>query len=225
MFGFNKKKEETEEMIENENTPENKNISNEIYNEIGEVEEEPKDERIWVEGYIKIDKDKKIILNKEYKLNKTILSNFHDTTVPELDIKYKIFKVKGLINKKEIDKYKYSTKSIVFIKEFTYQDLIKYINRDLKFIENEEEYNNCFDYDKLRKEKYTKQMIKLGFTELFVRVIYNKVIKSTYINCYGYIGNEEQDNCIINFLDKAKAYKEENISKDILIYLLLEELK
>lgn len=210
-----------------------------------EVQKKVEDEWIWVEGYKGTDKNMQCYNEFQYELNKQFDMEdakvgeygFHfskniDVILKNYSIRFnnRFFKVKGLIKKEDYnDNNELSAKSIIFIKELNYFDLKDYINKNLIFIENEKEYNYCLNcndyknnyYNKLRKEKIIKQIKNLGFTELFSQLIYKKLEKINWSYC---TSTKEKDIKYIDNLNIIKSFIEENISRDLLIYLIIEEL-
>jgi hypothetical protein len=236
MFGFKNKNKENLIGV----TPENINLSVNIDIEENEkVEMTKQEEWIWVEGYKGTDKDMKCRdfqyeLNKEFKCDSNIElcdKGFHFCLKLQDVFDYynlkkdnRFFKVKGLVRKEDynyiierrgirsfytiggyIDS-KIVAKEIVFLEELTYKTgLEEFIKRDMPMIENEEEYNNCNNYIEFCKNKFLMEMKKLGFSDLFSQIQYDNINNSKDLTLY---------------LQRAKAYKEENISKDLMIYLL-----
>lgn len=202
-----------------------------------EIKIELKEEWVWIEGYKGTDENM-MCRNTQYELNKPFKfeedielckSGFHfckklGDVFPHYNLNYKnrFFKVKGLV--KKIDSYKiddissyiYSrpmygskvvAKEIIFLSELTYKEgLEKYIKKCWPMIENEEEYISCKDkdYEVFCENKFLSEMKILGFSKLFSQIQLEEIDFSK----------------LYDYLKQVRAYKEENISKDIMIYLL-----
>lgn len=189
-------------------------------------------------------------LNKNYTYNgetKICMSGFH--FCPKLDYVFsyyyldgnnRFFKVKGLINKKEYSNLltidKLVAKEIIFTEEVTYNNGLKpYVEKFLPIIKNEGEYLAIKDTGILSflRNKFLSDMKELGFSELYSQIKYDNLIKTTTgsyipVNQFG-SGNYMMPtmatfvdfyNRINKYISQVKAYKEENISKDLMIYLL-----
>lgn len=192
------------------------------------LSENLKEEWIWVEGYKATDKNMKCqgfqyelgkhyvfdgevkLCEKGYHFCKELKDVFNFYPL----IGSRFFKVKGLVSKYELSPnvYVYDpkmvAKEIIFLEELTYDDLKEYIKEYYPFIESEEEYKNCnnaSDYESLAKNKFIKEMSKLGFSELYSMIQVDKF---------------KHGRMLYNFLQHARAYVSENISKDLMVYLL-----
>lgn len=197
------------------------------------------EEWIWIEGYKGTDEDMKCydfqyeigghhIYNEEVELCR---KGFHFCTMLgdvfgyyNIDFNNRFFKVKGLVKKS--DHYKrYSTsstgfdgfyitpysrdskivaKEIIFLEELTYDDLKEYIKDRYPFIETKEEYYNCKNYEDFTNAKFLREMNNLGFSDTYSIIQFDKRDKAN----------------LFYYLQRAKSYKAENISKDLMVYLL-----
>ncbi|APH20884.1 DUF7666 domain-containing protein [Clostridium botulinum] len=240
MFNFFNKKDLTKEnymndIIENTST----NISN--------PKREKQEEWIWIEGYKGTDKDMKC-RDFQYELNKTFSydgktnlcgSGFHFClqlkdvfNYYKLNANNKFFKVKGLVKREDYHSASNSVpemivlqprwlqhdydskvvaKEIVFIEELQFEDLKDIIKNKMPMVETEEEYYFCKDnYKEFCKNKLVSKLINLGFSDLFSQLKYED-----FSNEY-----DIDDKKMYKYLTVARAYKKENLSKDIMIYLL-----
>jgi len=215
---------------------------------IPETQEAPeKEEWIWVDGYKGTDKnmccqpgniDSRIQyeIGKEFTCNGDIICGGNGLHFCEdlkdvfdyylIDLNNKFFKVKGLVKEKDYNNmiknkgretyYSWAhmsytldsqlvAKKIIFLEEVTYNNgLKKYIDEYLPYIENEEDYCKYNDYNILCRDKFLLSMKNLGFSDLFTRIQLDSIPKEA----------------AVKYVNQAKAYKKENISKDLMIYLL-----
>lgn len=204
---------------------------------------------IWVEGYKGMTKDMTCKNNFQFEIGKTYTydgdvelcsSGFHFCTKLDevfsyyglnLDLKHMYFKVKGLVPEEmfnNIGKYiphsssygmmlsgnvmdsKLSAKEIVVIEELTFEDLKEYRQQRYPFIETKAEYEFCCnnDYYNFARNKFINKMKDLGFSEPFSIVVAND------------LGGKMS----LDFISRVKAYREENLSKDMLIYLIMSDI-
>lgn len=213
-----------------------------------ELEKEKKkseeDEWVWVEGYKGTDENMKC-RDFQYKLNKTYSMNGEDVDTCEygfhlcldledvfgyydLNLSNRFFKVKALV--KKIDKNKYGelsrppsgfsgicktnkivAKEIIFFKELTFDELKIHIQRIFPRINTKFEW---YALSKLGVQEYyhrmfINQMKKIRFSDTFSQLLFDK--------CLNYYEISE-------ILNKAIAYSKENLSKDMLVYLLVKEV-
>lgn len=145
-----------------------------------------------------------------------------------LDFHNRYFEVEGLVKEKDyinmentkgqcsfvypsmyITDSKLVAKELYLLNELTYNDLSKFIKEKYPMIRNEEDYNICKEttYDLFLSKKFCNEMTNLGFSKLFTKIIYNDLQNISPSKLYDY-------------LQQARAYKEEKVSKDIMIYLL-----
>ncbi|WP_227451822.1 hypothetical protein [Clostridioides sp. ES-S-0108-01] len=213
-----------------------------------ELEKEKKkseeDEWVWVEGYKGTDENMKC-RDFQYKLNKTYSMNGDDINVCncgfhlclnledvfsyyDLNLSNRFFKVKALVKKVDKNKYgelsrppsefsgickinKIVAKEIIFFKELTFDELKIHIQRIFPRINTKFEW---YALSKLGVQEYyhrmfMNQMKKIGFSYTFSQLLFDK--------CLNYYEISE-------ILNKAIAYSKENLSKDMLVYLLAKEV-
>ena len=241
---INKEITELKENVE-DMKQESEKISTKI---LPEIKEAPKEEKwIWVEGYKGTDKDMccqpgNIDSKMQYEIDKEFTcygdiiygqNGFHFCEDLKdifdyylIDLNNRFFKVKGLVKEKDYNnmiknKGKRSfgswihtfyilnsqlvAKKIIFLEEITYNNgLKKYINEYLPYVKNEEDYCKYNDYNILCKDKFLLSMKNLGFSDLFIRIQLDSM----------------PNKAIFKYINQAKAYKKEGISKDLMIYLL-----
>lgn len=213
--------------------------------------EEP-DEWVWIEGYkgtdseMKCKNDFQFELNKEYTVEGEIRlcnNGFHFCKELEdvfsyytLNSKSRYFKVKALVNLTQIEKQKellrkqyqerypythvcYPTKddklvakTIILTEEVCFKELLPHIQKRFYYIETEDDWNlvNKLGYDKYKRHYFINKMDGLGFGETFLNVLYDE-----HLN----------DNHLDSAIKFAQALKEENVSKDMAVYLLLKHCK
>ena len=107
--------------------------------------------------------------------------------------------------------WKIVAKSIVFYEEITYSNGLKdYIHEKCKFIENDQEYTYLNNYKVFRKRKFITTLKDIGYSELFSNVLYEDKMRL-----------ENEDQKLFDTITKAKVLKEEDVSKDVAVYLLL----
>lgn len=180
---------------------------------------------IWVEGYKGTDKNM-CCRGYQYELNKEFVhdgkvsvcsSGFHFCkhlsdvikNYYNFDGNNKFFKVKALIpladSKNDLDKY--AAKKIIFIEEVSYEQLKRYIEEQCPLVKSEDDWQECskIGYEEFCKKIFESEMFKYGYSKTFIDVLFDD--KGT-----------EYCNDIIN---KAKAFYEENVSKDLAVYMLM----
>lgn len=97
------------------------------------------------------------------------------------------------------------TKEIVFLNELDYNEMEKYIVDKYHFVDSKYEYNSINNYHDFVESKFLNTMNLLGFSESY------SIVKLDDLNSY---------NDVYLWLERAKAYVEEDIGRDMLIYLL-----
>lgn len=218
-----------------------------VYDEVkDDIVNVPADEWIWIEGYKGTNRDMKCRgfqyeIGNQYDVVgdvKECENGFHLCKTLydvfswyELDKGNRFFKVKALVRKSDdinygrrsdfsigVDFYgerrKIVAKSIIFEEEITYSNgLKKYIDNSLKFIENEKEYESLknIDYATFRKIKFIDTLKHIGYSEIFSNILYDMETPS-----------QDEDKDLFDIIKKAKAFKEEGVSKDLSVYLLLK---
>lgn len=101
------------------------------------------------------------------------------------------------------DDSKNVAKAIVFTRELTFEDLKKDLSTRYNGIESEELYHTVEDYSEFTNDRNRQLMRDVGFSELYTELIIN----DSHIN-------------IDEFIERARAYHAEGVSKDVMIYLL-----
>lgn len=199
----------------------------------------------WVEGYKGTNFDMtckgfQYELNKEYTIEgKAILcdNGFHfckklGNVFNYYELKNnRFFKVKALVNMEEIKEmkiqrefanyglyrnhYRYLTddklvaKKIILTEEVSFEELLPYIQRCYKYVETESDWKllNEIGYENYRMKYFLNQMKDSGFSETFLLVLSKEV--------------EDFDSII----ELSRALKEENVSKDMAVYLILKRAR
>lgn len=106
---------------------------------------------------------------------------------------------------------KFVAKEIILTEEVSFEELLPYISKDYDYVATEEDWNlvRKIGHEQYRRNYFINNMDGLGFGETFSNILYddldNSSLKST-----------------VKF---AKALKEENVSKDMAVYLLLKHCK
>lgn len=212
------------------------------------TDEKSIDEWIWMDGYKGTDIDMKCRgfgykLHKQYNIDgevKECENGFH--LCRELNEVFgwyplngntRFFKVKALVRKEDYDNYyrcrgigfittdpyyepkrKIAAKSIIFEEEIAYSSGLKeYIHNKYKFIDTEQEYIQLRNtkYEHFREKKFINTFKGLGYSELFANILYDEKVKRSNV-----------DSWLFDMMKKAKAFKEEGVSKELSIYLLLK---
>lgn len=186
-------------------------------------------EYIWVEGYKATENDMtcrdfQYVLNEEYFHEgevSTCNKGFHfcpklkDTfDYYDLDGKNRFFKVKALVCKNDWrDGYyeKYAAKKIILTEELGYENLKKYISEKYSLVKSDDDWKEIQKdgYDAFSRRIFFNRMKDSGFGEAFINIVFDE--------CY-----EENMEDIVAL---ANALKEENISKDMAVYLILQKCK
>ena len=180
---------------------------------------------IWVEGFKGTDENM-CCREFQYELNKEFVcegkvsickNGFHFCTYLgqvinyhyKLNIKNRYFKVKALIpledSKHKEDKY--VAKKIILLEEIGYDQLEKYIRAEYPSITSEEDWIKCKEigYEEFCRNNFKKEMFKYGYSETFIDVLFDD-------KGYRYCND---------MIQKAKAFHEENVSKDLAVYMLI----
>ncbi|VIF90228.1 Uncharacterised protein [Clostridioides difficile] len=205
------------------------------------------EEWIWIEGYKGTDRDMRC-RNFQYELNKTYsVKEIHRGNISiydygfhlcldlkdvfrcyNLDLSNRFFKVKALVRRE--DKYKYEmeqsfssirpraecsigAKEIILFRELTFEELKQDIQDKFPKINNELEWNiiKKLGVYKYYNKLFINKMKEIGYSDVFSQVLFDE---------YHPLINPHRT---MNILDKAIAYSEENLSKDMIIYLLMKE--
>ncbi|MCC0684368.1 hypothetical protein [Clostridioides sp. ZZV14-6345] len=203
------------------------------------------DEWVWVEGYKGTDENMKC-RDFQYELNKTYSINGDDISICNcgfhlcldladvfqyygLNFSNRFFKVKALV--KKVDKNNYGTmssppsyfsfghkidkivaKKIVFLEELTFDELKVHIQMIFPEVNSKLKWYALY---KLGEQEYyhrmfMNQMKKIRFSDTFSQLLFDE--------CRNYCE-------ILEILNKAIAYSKENLSKDMIIYLLMKDIR
>ena len=180
---------------------------------------------VWVEGYKGTDKDMRC-RSFQYELNKEFEcegkaskcnNGFHFCTYLgqvidhwyHFDGNNRYFKVKALIpledSKYEEDKY--AAKKIILLEEVGYNQLERYIKEKCPSVKSEEDWIKCKKdgYEEFCKNIFRTEMSKYGYSETFIDVLFD---------------DKGEDYCD-ELIQKAKAFYEEKVSKDLAVYMLM----
>ncbi|CCL12184.1 TPA: hypothetical protein SHW33_002904 [Clostridioides difficile] len=207
------------------------------------------EEWIWIEGYKGTDRDMKC-RNFQYELNKTYsVEEIHRGNINiydygfhlcldlkdvfrcyNLNLSNRFFKVKALVRRE--DKYKYEmkksfsstrpgaewsigAKEIIFFRELTFEELKQDIQDKFPKINNELEWNliKKLGVYKYYNKIFINKMKEIGYSDIFSQVLFDE---------YHPLINPHRT---MNILDKAIAYSKENLSKDMIIYLLMKDIR
>ena len=186
---------------------------------------------IWVEGYKATDENMRCRDDEQYELNvlksfngepRVSESGFHFCPnlkeIPSygysVNGKNRFFKVKALVPY-EVDPTRcrqLSAKKIILVEELTYENIKSFIQLHLPLVKNEKDYKTVgkIGYEVFKQKIYVKMLQQeCGFTETFSNILFYKAD-----------GNSD---ALDKVIELSKALKEENISKDMLVYLALEE--
>ncbi|HBF0262831.1 TPA: hypothetical protein KNK40_003161 [Clostridioides difficile] len=207
------------------------------------------EEWIWIEGYKGTDRDMKC-RNFQHELNKTYsVEEIHRGNINiydygfhlcldlkdvfrcyNLNLSNRFFKVKALVRRE--DKYKYEmeqsfssirpgakysigAKEIILFRELTFEELKQDIQDKFPKINNELEWNliKKLGIYKYYNKIFINKMKEIGYSDIFSQVLFDE---------YHPLINPHRT---MNILDKAIAYSKENLSKDMIIYLLMKDIR
>lgn len=207
---------------------------------------EEKDEWQWIEGYKGTNANMKCCggfqfeLNKEYEVEGEIImckNGFHFCRDLQSTFNYyalsknnRYFKVKAYVNVSEMRKHhdefyygygrpmydridKLVAKKIILTEEVSFKTLLPYIQYYCSCIETKEDWilANEIGYKEFRKKYFFDRMKDSGFGEAFLCVLFDQM--------------ENNSDTIKDVIKLSKALTEENVSKDMAVYLLLKHLK
>lgn len=192
---------------------------------------------IWVDGFKGTDKNMKC-RDFQYELGKEFTydgkldlcsSGFHACSdlnnvfdYYKLDGENRFFRIKAFVPENYNENFnktiwngsnlytmdtKFVASKIKFISECTYDDFKNYISWKYPMIENEEECKHLKNYGIFSMNKFIKKMINFGYSESFAMIISNES------NDYRYI------------LNYVQAFEDEDISKDLRIYMLIKKVE
>ena len=180
---------------------------------------------IWMDGYKGTDENM-CCRGLQYELNKEFICNgvpkicdngFHFckhlgqviNNYYEFNGYNRYFKVKALVplNDSRYEENKYAAKKIVFLEEVGYDKLEKYIKEECPLVVSEDGWNKCKEigYEEYAKNIFVNSMSKLGYSKAFIEIL----------------AKENDESNMKEIIDRAKALKAENISKDLSVYLLI----
>ena len=215
------------------------------------IELQEQEEWVYVEGIKGMTKDMKGYGDFQFEVGKTYIKDglietckngFHLSLNLE-DVLYhyglckgnRFFKVRALVRKEDLDKYgtvteidnyfygkqkiiknKLVSKEIEILEEFSDEELFEEYkemeNKKSKWIEDIDDFIYCRKHgeNKLAEEKLNVKLIALGINELLVNILTKDFIdiKSREI-----------------FVDYVEALNKEQLSRDMFIYLIIEEQK
>lgn len=180
---------------------------------------------IWMDGYKGTDENMRCRglqyeLNKEFTCNgvpKICDNGFHFckhlgqviNNYYEFNGYNRYFKVKALVplDDSRYEESKYAAKKIVFLEEVGYDKLEKYIKDECPLVDSEDDWNKCKEigYEEYAKNIFVNSMRKLGYSKAFIEIL----------------AKENDESSMKEIIDRAKALKAENISKDLSVYLLI----
>lgn len=243
---FNIKKENSWKFVDKTATSLEEEGKTECVTHIDKAKKE-KDKWVWVEGYKGINNNL-TCKDYQYKLNKIhiyegniqqCINGFHFClTLRDVFNYYSLgrsnryFKVEALVREKDLKTIesiggnyaiypnhalchfptdsKMVAKQIVFLEEvnFEHEIMKDTINRISPLVKTKEDYNYYNEKGKMKfhEYKFKNTMEKLGFSKAYSQVKFDDLIK--------------KKESIHNFINTVKAYVEEGISKDLMIYLL-----
>lgn len=215
------------------------------------IELQGQEEWVYVEGIKGMTKDMKGYDNFQFEVGKTYIKDglieickngFHlSLNLDDVLNHYglcrgnRFFKVRALVRKEDLDNYgtvtevdnffygkqkiikdKLVSKEIEILEEFSDEELFEEYKKmesgKSRWIEDIDDFKYCRKYgeNKLAEAKLNVKLIVLGINELLVKILTRDFdsIKSREI-----------------FVDYVEALSKENISRDIFIYLIIEEQK
>jgi len=219
-----------------------------IKKEVNDIEEDENVEWVWVEGYKGFDKNlkcqdfqyevgKKYVHDSKVKLCK---SGFHFclkledvfgyySIEPEKKNKY--CKVKGFVKKEDRNSYGYNSydatgihynnklvaKEIEILQELSVEDIFPFMVDYYPWVENIEDYKYLFleekDYKVFAKNKISSLIESFGFNNSYSLILASRIFKIETI--------EKQKET----LEMIKALCSEDLSKDMLVYLIEDKFK
>ena len=216
------------------------------------IELQEQEEWIWVDGIKGMTKDMKGYDGFQFEVGKTYIKDgliekckngFHFSMNLEDTIFYyelfkenRFFKVKALVRKEDLDEYggeeeienhfyfgkakykinKLVSREIKIIEEFSDEELFeeykKMKNKKNKWVEDIDDFIYCRKHgeNKLAENKLNAKLVLLGINELLVNILTKDFID---------IKSREM------FVDYVEALNKEQLSRDMFIYLIIEEQK
>lgn len=203
-----------------------------------------KEEYVWIKGYKGLScnfydgnfvfRNVYSIINNEYESKqpvkvytdiKDVLKDFPLGTKKN----NKYFQVECLVLESEKDNPILLSKKIKFTREILQSDLISLYNLDnvlyssLDYVDSDDKKSYYLNFD--IKDVYVNRLVKLEYSESFSELLMNECYIKRYISF-------EKDEVITWNNDKAKriytlakALCDENVSKDLKVYLLMKEIE
>lgn len=203
-----------------------------------------KEEYVWIKGYKGLScnfydgnfvfRNVYSIINNEYESKqpvkvytdiKDVLKDFPLGTKKN----NKYFQVECLVLESEKDNPILLSKKIKFTREILQSDLISLYNLDnvlyssLDYVDSDDKKSYYLNFD--IKDVYVNRLVKLGYSESFSELLMNKCDIKRYIPFEkGEVitWNNEKAKRIYTL---AKALCDENVSKDLKVYLLMKEIE
>lgn len=215
------------------------------------IELQEQEDWIWVEGIKGMTKDMKGYDNFQFEVGKTYIKDglieickngFHlSLNLKDAMCHYglckgnRFFKVRALVRKEDLDKYgtiteidnyfygkqkiiknKLVSKEIEILEELSNEELFEEYNKfesgKSRWIEDIDDFKYCRKHGeiKLAENKLNAKLVLLGINELLVNILTKDFID---------IKSREM------FVDYVEALSKEQLSKDMFIYLIIEEQK
>lgn len=200
-----------------------------------------KEEYVWIKGYKGLScnfydgnfvfRNVYSIINNEYESKqpvkvytdmKDVLKDFPLGTKKN----NKYFQVECLVLESEKDNSILLSKKIKFTREILQSDLISLYNLDnvlyssLDYVDSDDKKSYYLNFD--IKDVYVNRLIKLGYSESFSKLLINES-DIRKIRIKGEIKEWKTDTAKRVYA-LAKALHDENVSKDLKVYLLMKEI-
>ncbi len=201
-----------------------------------------KEEYVWIKGYKGLScnfydgnfvfRNVYSIINNEYESKQPVkvYTNMKDVLKDfPLGTKKnnKYFQVECLVLESEKDNPILLSKKIKFISEILQSDLISLYNLDnvlyssLDYVDSDDKKSYYLNFD--IKDVYVNRLVKLGYSESFSELLMNESdIRKIRINCEI---KEWKVDTAKKVYTLAKALHDENVSKDLKVYLLMKEIE
>ena len=201
-----------------------------------------KEEYVWIKGYKGLSsnfydgnfvfRNVYSIINNEYESKqpvkvytdmKDVLKDFPLGTKKN----NKYFQVECLVLESEKDNSILLSKKIKFTREILPSDLISLYNLDnvlyssLDYVDSDDKKSYYLNFD--IKDVYVNRLIKLGYSESFSELLINES-DIRKIRIKGEI-KEWKTDTVKRVYALAKALCDENVSKDLKVYLLMKEIE
>lgn len=201
-----------------------------------------KEEYVWIKGYKGLScnfydgnfvfRNVYSIINNEYESEQPVkvYTNMKDVLKDfPLGTKKnnKYFQVECLVLESEKDNSILLSKKIKFTREILQSDLISLYNLDnvlyssLDYVDSDDKKSYYLNFD--IKDVYVNKLIKLGYSESFSELLINES-DIRKIRIKGEIKEWKTDTAKRVYA-LAKALHDENVSKDLKVYLLMKEIE